>query len=407
MSKLNWGKRVYALLLVCAPTAIALPAQTFTTLQSFVSTDGLGGDPISPQWATSFTKLHSFDGKDSASPSAGLVQATDGNLYGTTTVGGADGYGSVFKIAPSGTLSTLHSFAGSPKDGANPQAGLIQATNGNLYGTTENGGSNGYGTVFKITPSGTLTTLYSFGSQSGDGVFPQVGLIQATDGNLYGTTGHGGSNGYGTVFKITPGGALTTVYSFCSQSGCKDGALPQTGLIQATDGNLYGTSNGGAHGDGTVFKITPGGRLTTLHSFDGTDGEVPGSALVQATGGNFYGTTAFGGAHGDGTVFKITPSGTLTTLHSFDGTDGTVPNGLLQATNGNFYGTTFSGANDSCYFIGSCGTVFEITPSGKLTTLHSFDSTDGANPNLLVQDTNGSFYQELRTPNSSRSSSTR
>ncbi len=292
---------------------------------------------------------------------------------------------------------------------------MVQATHGNLYGTTEYGGANFSGNVFKITPSGTLTTLYSFCSLSGcaDGANPYAGLVQATDGNFYGTTEYGGGPNFsGTVFRITPSGKLTTLYSFCSQSGCPDGEYPTAALVQATDGNFYGTTYGGGANlhYGTVFKITPSGTLTTLYSFCSQsgcgDGEVPGSALVQATDGNFYGTTVFGGANGEGTVFKITPSGTLTTLYSFlafSMTDGFNPNGVVQATDGNFYGTTLSGGSISpaCAVGGDfgCGTVFKITPSGTLTTLHSFCSqsgcADGSGPEAtpgLIQDTNGSFY---------------
>src|SRR5208337_4428285 len=185
--------------------------------------------------------------------------------------------------------------------------------------------------------------------------------------------------GVGTVFTITPGGTLTTLYSFCSQSGCTDGANPYAALVQGTDGNFYGTTLGGA-ANGTVFKMTPGGTLTTLYTFCyGCTGVSPYAALVQGSDGNFYGTTSFGGANGDGTVFRITPSGTLTTLHSFDGTDGAaVYAGLVQGTDGNFYGTTAQGGGSGV------GTVFTITPGGTLTTLYSFCSqsgcTDGANP---------------------------
>jgi uncharacterized repeat protein (TIGR03803 family) len=236
-----------------------------------------------------------------------LVQGSDGNFYGTTQVGGTNGSGTVFKITPSGALTTLHSFDGA--DGSNPAAVLMQASDGNLYGTTEAGGANGnYGTVFKITPAGTLTTLHSFGGA--DGWEPAAGLVQASDGNFYGTTYIGGANGnYGTVFKITPTGTLTTLYSFCSQSGCADGALPRAGLVQASDGDFYGTTafGGANYYEGTVFKITPNGTLTTLHSFDGADGGDP-NALVQASDGNFYGTTVLGGANGDnGTVFRLVP----------------------------------------------------------------------------------------------------
>jgi uncharacterized repeat protein (TIGR03803 family) len=382
------GENVCAVLALCAASAIALSAQTLTT-------------------------LHSFGGPDGAYPLAGLVQATNGYLYGTTEGGGANAYGvyegTVFKMTPSGALTTLYGFSppvGTATEGANPVAGLIQATNGDFYGITEDGGANCFncGTVFKITPSGALTILYAFPSP----YFPVAGLVQATNGYLYGTT----SGGPSIVFKITPAGTLTTVYNFCSVNSpaeCTDGADASAGLVQATDGNLYGTTAvGGAHGigselgPGTVFKITPSGTLTTLYSFDGSDGYYPVAGLVQATDGNFYGTTEYGGAYGGGTVFKITPSGTLTTLYSFCAqsgcTDGEYPvAGLVQATDGNFYGTTeYGGANSSGSGV-NAGTVFKITPSGTLTTLYNFCSqsncTDGYFPCAgLVQATNGYLY---------------
>jgi uncharacterized repeat protein (TIGR03803 family) len=380
MKKLGLFEMVRMVLVFCAATAIASPAQILTTLYSFCSQPGCA---------------------DGADPTPGLIQATDGNFYGTTDLGGggncSHGCGTVFKITPSGTLTTLHSF--DDADGGYPLAGLMQATDGNFYGTTLEGGASsncgsyGCGTVFKITPSGTLTTLHSFDST--DGANPEAGLVQATDGNFYGTTAAGGGSGNcaygcGTVFKITPGGTLTTLHSF---SGA-DGANPEAGLVQATDGNFYGTTlEGGAYGYGTVFKITPSGTLTTLHSFDFSDGSNPIAGLVQATDGNFYGTTLEGGAYDDcsgvscGTVFKITASGTLTTLHSFDSTDGANPSaGLVQASDGNFYGTTENGGAYD-------GTVFKITPSGTLTTLHSFTGPDGYYPYAgLVQATDGNFY---------------
>ncbi len=243
---------------------------------------------------------------DGAYPRDGLVQGTDGNFYGTTD-------GTVFKITPSGTLITLHSFAGS--DGRGCWAGLVQASDGNFYGTTPYGGASDHGTIFKITASGALTTLYSFCSQSNcaDGRMPLNGeLVQAWDGNFYGTTYAGGASDHGTIFKITASGALTTLYSFCSQSNCADGTFPLDGLVQASDGNFYGTTpyggtsqNCGSYGCGTVFKITPSGMLTTLHSFDGGDGATPYARLIQANDGNFYGTTEEVGAFGNGTVFRL------------------------------------------------------------------------------------------------------
>jgi uncharacterized repeat protein (TIGR03803 family) len=304
--------------------------------------------------------------------------------------------------SPAQTFKTLVSFNGT--DGADPQIGsLVQGIDGNFYGATWGGGANDYGTVFKISPGGTLTTLYSFCSKKDctDGYWPGAGLVLATDGNFYGTTIYGGAwcfpNGCGTVFKITPEGTLTTLHSFDGING----SSPSAALVQATDGNFYGTTSGdGAHHQGTVFKITPGGgTLITLHMFGGTCGANPSAGLVQASDGNLYGTTESGGdlscaPGGCGTVFKITPGGTLTTLHSFDGTDGAFPSGLVQATDGNFYGATEEGGVSGCQAAGygSCGTVFKITPGGALTTLHSFDFTDGAGPSALIQATDGNFY---------------
>ena len=392
LSKLNWGNSACALLLLCVTTAIVSPAQTLTTIRSFDNTDGNTPD--------------------------GFVQATNGELYGTAYEGGANGDGTIFKITVSGTLTTLLSLDGS--DGSFPFGlPLVQAPSGDFYGTLQAGGADltlcggyGCGTFFKITPSCTLTTLYSFCSLTNctDGSVPLTNLVQATNGDFYGTTSSGGANciaagGCGTVFKITPSGALTTLYSFCSQTNCTDGEFPFVGLIQASNGNFYGTAlYGGANGYGAVFKLTPSGTLTTLHSFDNTDGSEP-LKLVQATNGDFYGTTAEGGANttlcggvGCGTLFRITQSGTLITLHSFDGTDGSWPHTPAQATDGNFYGTTkYGGANTNSSCPTGCGTIFKITPSGKLTTLYSFCAQSGCTDGIAggggpLQDTNGKFY---------------
>jgi uncharacterized repeat protein (TIGR03803 family) len=323
------------------------------------------------------TTLHSFAGYPTeGNGPTGLVQAANGDFYGTTELGGAGNNGTVFSITSSGTLTTLYSFCshGLPcPDGAVPAAGLVQATNGDFYGTTGAGGANNGGTVFKIAPSGTLTTLYSFCSQGGtlctDGNCPVAALIQAANGDFYGTTEEGGANDGGTVFKITPSGTLTTLYRFCSQGGaaCTDGWLPTAGLVQSINGDFYGTTQvGGVENRGTVFKITPSGTLTALYSFCAqsgcTDGSYPIAGLVQATNGEFYGTTYTGGVYYSmagptaGTVFKITPSGTLTTLHSFNFADGYYPYaGLVQGTNGDIYGTTeYGGPNDD-------GTVFSLS----------------------------------------------
>jgi uncharacterized repeat protein (TIGR03803 family) len=367
-----------AALWLCASGS--LPAQTFTTLTSFDVTDGL-------------------------LPIGGLVQATDGNFYGTTAQGGVnvckidrthsnpngvnEGCGTIFKITPSGALTSLHSFDGT--DGEFPEAGVIQGIDGNFYGTTQSGGTGtctgeipGCGTIFKVAPSGTFTSLHSF--QVTDGSFPARKLVQGPDGNFYGATEEGGVNGDGTIFKIAPSGMLTTLHSFDST----DGATPYVGLVQGTDGSFYGTTGtGGAHGSGTVFKITPSGTLTTLLSFDGTDS---GSfeALVQGTNGNFYGTSS--------TVYEITPGGTLTTLFTFSGGDNNQNpedpiSALIQGTgtDGNFYAITLEGGSGEVCGTNGCGTLFKMTPSGTLTVLYSFLNQPYPG---LIQGTNGVFYGE-------------
>jgi uncharacterized repeat protein (TIGR03803 family) len=250
------------------------------------------------------TVLYSFPANGS-DPYCGLVES-GGNFYGTTGANGASDDGTVFELS-GGTESVLHTF---PKvangDGQTPYAGLIQGSDGNFYGTTYNGGSSGFGTVFRVTPSGTESIVYSFAGGSGDGEHPYAGVIQGNDGNLYGTTYQGGTGGYGTVFKLTLSGTETVLHSFAG--GSSDGANPAAGLTQGTDGNFYGaTYVGGASNLGTVFKITPSGTETLLHTFagGGSDGANPQANLVQGTDGNLYGTTVAGGASADGTFFKI------------------------------------------------------------------------------------------------------
>ena len=296
------------------------------------------------------------------------------------------------------TFTNMFSFTGT--NGANPWSGpLVQGLDGNYYGTSNTGGAHGYGTVFKITSKGVLTTIYNFCSvtKCTDGQNPEAGLILGTDGNFYGTTFFGGAVqcftglGCGTVFKITPAGALTVLHSFTAGT---DGFEPRGGLVQATNGNFYGTTaNGSNFGFGTVFEITPTGTLTTLHIFQGPDGGAPYAGLIEATNGDLYGTTSLGGAHntcslGCGTVFQMTLSGTLTTLHSFDSTDGYSPIApLFQASNGDLYGTTEYGGS-STY-----GSIFQITTAGTFTTLHNFVFSDGAYPyGGLTQGTDGKLY---------------
>jgi uncharacterized repeat protein (TIGR03803 family) len=392
MIRHNRWKMVGAIFVLCGAMAIAAPAQTFTTVAN---------TPGRPFFMS-------------------LIQGRDGDYYGTIRDdGGGFGYGSVFKITPGGELTTLYSFCTKSNcaDGAYPQGALVQATNGSFYGTTlggGNGGANGSGTIFKITQEGNFSTVYRFcagGSGCTDGSNPEAGLIQAADGNLYGTTVGGGSGtnacACGTVFKITLAGTLTTLHSFELGEG---GIHPFAGVIQGTDGNFYGTtSEGGINNKvcfdgscGTIFRMTPGAAVRTVHKFHGKDGSGPYAGLIQASDGNFYGVTSKGGdlscsaPYGCGTVFTINLAGTFTTLHSFDIMDGAAPfMAPTQATDGNLYGTTIAGGSTNC--TGGCGTMFQITPDGSLTTLHIFcvndPCTDGSSPsNGLVQGTDGTLY---------------
>jgi uncharacterized repeat protein (TIGR03803 family) len=321
------------------------------------------------------TTLYSF-GKSSTDGSQpnGLVQGSDGYFYGTTYEGGTNDNGTVFRVSPGGTCTTLYHFVGYP-DGNDPEAGLVQGSDGNFYGAGNGGGTYAGGTVFRISPSGTYTTLYSFGSSLTDGGEPN-GLVQGSDGNFYGTTYEGGTNDNGTVFRISPSGSETILYYFVG--GTNDGRFPYAGLVQGSDGNFYGTTHqGGTNDNGTVFRVSPGGSEMVLHHLVGgtSDGELPYAGLVQGSDGNFYGTAGQGGTNDDGTAFRVSPSGAYATLHSFAGspTDGAAPfAGLIQASDGNFYGTTYSGGT------GNSGTVYRLTvslnpppwPINQITSVH-------------------------------------
>ncbi len=346
--------------------------------------------------AQTFKSLDSFDNTDAAFPWATLVQGNDGNFYGTTQNGGNTacdlGCGAIFRITPAGKLTTF-SFDGT--NGSQPYAGLVQVANGDFYGVTTEGGASDLGTVFKFTAKGGIITLYSFAADTG--YSPLGGLVLASDGNFYGTASSGGpatgqcDPGCGTIFKITPKGKYTTIHNF---NGIPDGGLPLATMVQAPDGKLYGTAStlGNAGSYGTVFTITPEGKYTVVHQFNNTDGAYPFGGLILGTDGNFYGQTDLGGASNYGafvTVYKMTPKGKVTTLHSFEQTDGDNPiSNLVQGTDGDFYGTAAYGGKYPNF-----GTVFKITSSGTFTTLHNFDSTDGSYLYAgLIQATNGTFY---------------
>lgn len=342
--------------------------------------------------AQTLTTLHSFAGADGSNPYAQLLQASDGNFYGTTSAGGANSSGTVFQLEPGGKFTTLHSFNQFQlSDGNQPHGWLIQARDGNLYGTTSHGGVGHQGSIYRLTLDGSFRTVASFIYQL-DGSNTQAGLFQAANGSMYGTAPNGGG-GAGTVYDFTPFGQLSGIYDFAT-----DGTSPIGGLVQAGNGNLYGTAFfGGQYGCGTVFEITVGGSYTSLAELGSrqTEGCLPYAGLTLGADGNLYGTTSEGGAsngYNAGIAFKITPSGTFTILHVFDITDGASPLGaLLLASDGNFYGTTETGG------VHNFGTIFQMTPAGTVTTLYSFCSqsncSDGKYPYAgLIEGSDGNLY---------------
>jgi uncharacterized repeat protein (TIGR03803 family) len=355
--------------------------------------------------AQAFTTLASFQTKQGATPMYGaLVQALNGSLYGLTEIGGAHDDGSIFAISPEGKLTVLYSFCSKTNcaDGEEPWSGLILGAGGNLYGTTFYGGAAniGGGTVFKVTPSGKVTTLYGFCALANcaDGSNPAGALVQTSDGTLYSTTSTGGTGASGTIFSLSLSGKLRTLYSFCSQASCADGAFPESGLVLASNGYLYGTTyNGGDFGSGTVFAISPTGHFKTLYKFcqlaNCVDGANPYSGLTQGPDGNLYGTTNAGGANGDGAIYRITPGGHFTLLHSFDATDTGFPvTAPVLANDGNLYGSTWAGGSEGA------GSIYEITTAGSYSLLYSFClpadclDTPAAPLGALMQANNGIFY---------------
>jgi uncharacterized repeat protein (TIGR03803 family) len=372
---------------------VAMHAQTLTTLADFNGTNG--ALPVTQLTVSQLTKakLHR------------PVQHSNGNFYGTTPQGGANSAGTVYQLTPAGVVTTLYSFCsvgGSAcTDGQSPLASLAVGSDGNLYGTTFLGGANNGGTVFKITTTGALTTLYSFCSKAScaDGSNPQGALVQASNGDFYGTTYTGGGSNDGTVFEITAGGSLTTLHSFSGS----DGINPEGDLLNS-GGNFYGAtfSGGGSNNGGTVFEISPSGSLTTLYAFctgssSCNDGENPLVPLVSDAFGDVYGTTANAGANNGGTLFVISPFLGFHTLYHFcsktNCTDGSNPvAGPLIGTDGNLYGTTLAGGNSN-----GDGTIYQVTPWGVQSTLYEFCSqtncTDGATPEgAMIQASNGYFY---------------
>jgi uncharacterized repeat protein (TIGR03803 family) len=380
--------RSFPLAVLMLSTAIAAHAQ-LSVLYNFGSA---AGDPLNP-------------GQGGVGGPFVFAQGRDGKVYSTSGMGGTNGTaggGTVFDLTTTGSLQVLDNFS---IEAEGPVSGLALGTDGNLYGSAWAYPGTPGGVLFNITPGGVFTVLYSFTCIGSDGCVPGSPPIQGTDGNLYGTTTAGGTGGTfgnnGIVYKLTPSGVLTTLYQFpCYNTGAGSSGCGPSALIQATDGNFYGTDEfGGPFGAGEVYKITPAGKFTSLYTFTGgTDGANPAAALIQGSDGNFYGTTCKGG-NGVGGVYKITPGGNLTVLHSFafNQTEGIFPYaGLVQATNGNLYGATSTGGTSTnCDFNGGldCGTIFKVSTNGKFSVVYDFDSTTGANPYVtLVQHTNGTLY---------------
>jgi uncharacterized repeat protein (TIGR03803 family) len=302
------------------------------------------------------TVLHTFVGDEAGGgkPNAGVILDPEGNIYGTNTVSPATvglGDGLVFKLDPAGNETVLYAFTGGT-DGGYPNAGVIRDSAGNLYGTTENGGAGGGGIVYKLDPVGNETVLYSF-TDGSDGGLPVGGVIRDASGSLYGTTQYGGADGAGVVFKVDASGNETVRYTF---TGGADGAYPAAGVVGDSAGNLYGTTQyGGASGAGVVFKVDKSGNETVLYSFTGgADGGNPAAGVIRDPSGNLYGTTQYGGSAGQGVVFKVDASRNETVLHTFTGADGAYPvAGLTGDAAGRLYGTTSNGGskNDGVVFV--------------------------------------------------------
>jgi uncharacterized repeat protein (TIGR03803 family) len=329
-----------------------------------------------------------------------LLLANDGNIYFASSTGG-NGRGFVGKLAPDGTISTLYAFATTGDESAQMFAGVIQANDGNLYGTSYTGGAHGAGTLFRLTLAGQYTRLHSFGETATSASLPYTGLVQAPDGNLYGTTLLGGTNNKGAIYRISLSGSnFEVVHQF---SGT-DGENPQGQLMVGGDGALYGTTVvGGAAGKGAIYKITTAGSFTLLYSFPSLSafnsagnafnatGAYPKAGLLLAADGNYYGTAWKGGTEGYGTLFRMTPAGDVAVLHAFAGAiaGGALPQStVVQDVAGNFYGTTLAGGHQDK------GTAWRVSSSGQFSLLHGFVDlgVDGSSPFAGLLLANGSIY---------------
>jgi uncharacterized repeat protein (TIGR03803 family) len=387
------------------PFAQSLPGYFFTDFQEdamksfrpqpFAAFALLAVLALPPASAQTFKVLHTFgQGTDGQSPFTGLIQDSHGNRYGTTLYGGSGKYGTFYKLNSSGKESVIYNFCSKTNcaDGSDPEGGVVEDSKGNFYGTTAFGGASEKGIVYKINSAGQETVLHSF-KGGNDGWRATGSLIEDSKGNFYGTTIFGGGTAnVGTVFKLDSSGKETILYRF---TGGNDGGKPFAGVIEDSQGNLYGTTYvGGASGNGVIFEISSAGVESTLYTFSGgADGANPITSLILDADGNLYGTATAGG-NGSGTLFEwIKATGTLKVLYTFcsvaNCADGSQPSqAVVEDSHGNFYGTTYYGGSDNY------GTVFELASDGTETVLHSFSDTDGAYPyeGSLLRDSNGTLY---------------
>lgn len=357
-----------------------------------MTNDGNNGGIFKVTPGGDLTVIARFSGDNPPkNPVGKLTRLSDGSLLGVSHEGGEHDLGTVFKMAPSGLISTLASFDSTT--GTRPVAGMVQASDGNLYGTTRDGGSGGRGTIFKITPTGTLSILVNFNGTNGS--HPKGELVQASDGNIYGTTSEGGSNDLGTIFKVSPMGSFEVVLSFTGSISGRSSFWSQPGLTVGSDGNFYGvTCHGGSTNRGMVFRITPNGQMTILTSFSGETGERPVEELIEGSDGALYGMTQDAGNFNAGTIFKVTKLGAMSVLSHFGGTGvgsgndrGTEP--LVQGVDGNFYGASFNAGFDT----GLKGKIYRVTPSGILSTVYDFSNGSGRSPvGRMAEDDHGNFY---------------
>ncbi len=387
------------------------------------------GNATAPATAVGFKRLHAFagdDGHEGFGPYGALVQASDGDFYGTAFYGGPEDFrcncavgGTIFRMTPGGAFTMLHGFLDA--DGTGPSGGLTIGRDDNFYGLTTGGGDYGGGTAFRVDASGNFALLHSFGGPVGDGGQPYLGaLALGSDGNFYGTTSRGGANQRGVLFMMTPAGLVTVLHAFAG--GAADGSTPRGSVMFASDGNLYGTTLCGGANEipsacaGTVYRYSATAGLRVLHSFDAGSGVGAGyapQATLTELNGFLYGTTSLGGDAGAGTVFRLPlDGGALATLHTFGGGVGAIaPNGdgraptgrLVLAGDGRLYGTTSNGGANHVVHPEGDGTIFSVGRDGSYATVFAFGASlaDGSHPVAgLVKATNGTLYGVTESGNS-------